>query len=270
MSAPVANDDLTFPTSGVRYSPVNDFTNTTFGTITFGDSGYTVTGNPLSLTGGITTTYSGVESSSLGTDITLLSDINVSVSGGGFALDGVIDDGAGAFGLTKTGAGSLGLSGANTYDGTTTISGGAISISNDQALGSLAGNTVVSGGSLYVIGGASRTVAEDVLLTGGGAGASVLVGINGDSTLTGAVTIANHPGINALNGSTLTLTGTIEDLGTSALTLSSDSTSKVVVGGTNYYDGVTNISSGLVEITAAWCWATYRRRPRRRSPRGEP
>ncbi|WZO99892.1 Ig-like domain repeat protein [Isosphaeraceae bacterium EP7] len=250
--APVANDDLTFPTSGVRYSPVNDFIATTFGTITFGDYGYNVTGNPISLTGGITSTYTGVVSSSLDTDITLLSNIAVSVSGGGLGLGGAISDGADAFGLTKTGAGSLGLNGANTYDGTTTISAGAISISNDQALGSTDGNTVINGGSLYVLGGSPRTVAENLSLTGGGSGASVLVGINGDSTLTGNITIASHPGINALNGTTLTLSGVIDDSsGTSALTLSSDSTSKVVVGGTNLYDGVTNISTGLVNITAA-------------------
>ncbi len=51
-------------------------------------------------------------------------------------FSGVLQDGAGATGLVKLGAGTLTLSGANTYSGGTTLAAGTLRLENDAALGS--------------------------------------------------------------------------------------------------------------------------------------
>lgn len=58
-------------------------------------------------------------------------------------LSGVIADGSGAGGFTKSGAGTLVLSGSNTYTGDTTLAAGTLSLQNNAALGS--GNLITQG-----------------------------------------------------------------------------------------------------------------------------
>lgn len=50
-------------------------------------------------------------------------------------ISGVITDGASSFGITKTGTGTLTMTQANTYDGTTVIGSGRINIRNAASLG---------------------------------------------------------------------------------------------------------------------------------------
>ncbi|MEY3898616.1 MAG: hypothetical protein RLZZ214_4138, partial [Verrucomicrobiota bacterium] len=62
--------------------------------------------------------------------------------------------GAGSF--TKTGLGTLTLSAANTYAGVTTVSGGILSVSDNNQLGSGTAGIVFAGGSEFVNGGVLR------------------------------------------------------------------------------------------------------------------
>jgi len=90
----------------------------------------------------------------------------------GGEVAGVVVSGA----LTKTGAGSVALSGANTYAGGTTISAGTLILNHASALG--AGGVTLAGGALDVQG---QTVAKTIALTGN----SSVLGSNG--TITGVI-----------------------------------------------------------------------------------
>ena len=69
-------------------------------------------------------------------------------------LSGVISIGGGGkdYAITKSGTSTFTLSGANTYGGTTTISGGVLNIQNATALGSTASGTTVAAGADGVVG----------------------------------------------------------------------------------------------------------------------
>ncbi|MDR6536257.1 autotransporter-associated beta strand repeat-containing protein, partial [Variovorax soli] len=122
---------------------------------------------------------------------------------------GGIGTDAGSIGVTKSGAGRLVLSGANTYSGGTTVTGGTLSISADQNLGAASGTLTLDGGTLQntaaittaraiTVGNAGGTFQTDADLsstgsisgTGGviktGAGALTFAGTN---TYTGATTV---------------------------------------------------------------------------------
>ncbi|MER9602753.1 autotransporter outer membrane beta-barrel domain-containing protein [Mesorhizobium sp. M0243] len=106
----------------------------------------------------------------------------------------------GASSLTKTDAGTLVLSGANTYTGGTIVSGGVLSVSADNNLGDAAGDLTLSGGTLRNT--AVFSSARDVtLLPAGGTFDTVA-----DLALSGAISGAGS--LAKTGAGTLTLTGT--------------------------------------------------------------
>ena len=88
---------------------------------------------------------------------------------------------AGSIGITKAGAGRLVLSGANTYSGGTTVTGGTLSISSDQNLGAASGPLTLDGGTLQTT--AAVTTARAITI--GGAGGTFQTDANADLTSTG-------------------------------------------------------------------------------------
>ncbi len=78
----------------------------------------------------------------------------------------------GTIGLTKSSADEVLLSGANGYQGVTSVTGGVLAIANSQALGDLAAGTdVVAGGSLVLrkpSGSYGLTINEDITIAGAG------------------------------------------------------------------------------------------------------
>src|SRR5262249_23265824 len=124
--APVAGDDLDFP-SGVPAPSLTNTNNfpagTTFGSITIGGSGYDLTGNALTLSSGITTSYT-TGTSTYGIDTTLTAATTpISVAARG-TLDIPNNVLSGSVGVSVSGGGTLELGKVNTYTGTTTVASG--------------------------------------------------------------------------------------------------------------------------------------------------
>ncbi len=72
---------------------------------------------------------------------TIQVDKNPNATGDFATISGVISDSVGGATLTKTGAGRLVLSGANTYTGTTTVNGGLLAASGTAVPGPIAVNS---------------------------------------------------------------------------------------------------------------------------------
>ena len=117
------------------------------GGITFQDQAYTLTGSILTLA-----TASGAAPT-------------ITVNAASATIDSSIDGGEG---LTVTGPGLLTLGGANTYSGTTTVTGGALALDFTQP-GAPASNILNSTSALNFGSAGSLTVQTLGLVTGGSA-----------------------------------------------------------------------------------------------------
>jgi fibronectin-binding autotransporter adhesin len=130
-----------------------------------------------------------------------------------FTLNQVI---SGTGGLRKLGAGALTLKAANSFTGNSFLDAGLLIVNNDQGLGAT-GSLTINGGRLSST--ASRTIGNDVVLTGAG-------DINTNSfsfTLTGVV--SGSGGILTKNGS-----------------------GHLILTGVNTYDGGTLLDTDTIEI----------------------
>ena len=129
------------------------------------------------------TTYAGtVTTSASGSNVTL-TVASASVSS---TFSGVIQNGSGTLNLLKLGSNTQTLAGANTYTGTTTISGGTLQIGNGGTTGSLATGTSISGtGTLaYNLAGnatVSNSLSGSLGLNQNGSGTLTLLGSCGYS-----------------------------------------------------------------------------------------
>jgi fibronectin-binding autotransporter adhesin len=219
----------------------------------------------LNLTG--STVSTGTGTITLGGDVASNSDATTSVISGNMDLGGAtrtftvgnnpsLDpdlsitaniSGIGA-GIISAGPNSqLLLSGNNTYDGTTTITAGAIEIASDNALGASSAGTIVNSGfSLALLGGI--TVPEPITINGVGfGGLGAIFNGNGNNAINGAITLGANSTIGSLSG-TLTFNGAISD-GPSSFALTKVYTGTVAFTNANNYDGGTAISSGVIAIS---------------------
>lgn len=117
---------------------------------------------------------------------------------------------------TKTGAGTLVLQGANTFEGPFLINEGIVNLQHNSALGASAyGNSVASGAELQLQGGISVDQPNLTIQGSGTTGAGVLNSIAGANTLTTSLNLAGASTIGVASGS-LTLSGSLS--GAHALT----------------------------------------------------
>ena len=88
-------------------------------------------------------------------------------------IDSVV---AGSDGLAKTGAGTLALTGANTYTGGTTVRAAVLEISTDANLGAASEGLTLDGGALRIATGSAPVSSGRVLTLGAGGGTLELAG----------------------------------------------------------------------------------------------
>ena len=123
---------------------------------------------------------------------------------------------SGVGGLSKIGAGTLTLSGTNTYFGGTVINGGTLAVNADANLGNSSGGLAFGGGTLQFLSGFATNRAVTLNAGGGtfdtnGNGATLAGAIFGVGGLTkvGAGTLVLS-GISTYSGSTLVSAGTLQ------------------------------------------------------------
>jgi autotransporter-associated beta strand protein len=87
--------------------------------------------------------------------------------GDSLTIDGTIGQAVGTtMGLTKVGPGILVLTGANTYDGVTTVAAGALRLQNGSALGTVVNGTVVQTGAAVELDGDPTNVGASITVSG--------------------------------------------------------------------------------------------------------
>jgi autotransporter-associated beta strand protein len=210
-TAPVAGDDLVFPNGASNLSNTNDLTeNIIINSITFTGSGYTLSGSPIILGPGLAGITDSVASggNTIALDIRLdaTRDIIVTNTAESLTISGRI---AGAGGINKEGTGTLILTGANTYGGTTKINVGVINARHSTALGTIAAGTEVVGNAVLELQGNINISYEALALRGYGVSSGgALRNISGDNTYAGLITLSSAGGTEiASDAGTLTLNG---------------------------------------------------------------
>jgi autotransporter-associated beta strand protein len=215
---PTAGNDLVFPANAANLTNTDDLgAGTGFGSLTIAGSGYTIGGNAIALTGNLDSSQSS-GSNTVDLPITASGSgplaVTVDQSGAALVLGGVI---SGSSGLTMSGAGALDLAGANTYTGTTTVSGGVLNVDSAQPGSPVtlqAGATLGGSRTVGTITSTSATVgpgnpAPGVLTDSGDltldSGSSLSVALDGNTAGTGYSQLVVSGQVN-LNGATLDAT----------------------------------------------------------------
>ena len=167
--------------------------------------------NTLIFTGGTLQAGASFNSGATRT-VTLTSTGIINTNGNTVGIAGII---SGAGGLTKNGGGDLNLTGANTYNGTTTVNAGRITITAATHLSSGATSIAQSGtGQIFINAGVTISNPFNISTTGYLEPSDSQNNINGairlnGSTLSGQVTLSGNSRIGAFASTTNTISGKI-------------------------------------------------------------
>lgn len=250
LTTPSPGDALAFPQGALRTTNTNNFpADTTFNAVSI-DAGYTLTGNPIQITGGMTA--SGSSTLALGLSLPVDQTFNVA-TGAVLTLNGAVGGDGGV--ILQGGNGTLELNTANTYLGPTIVSNGVLTIRNSLALGSGPNGTLVNGGTLKLEGNIN-VPAEPLTLDNfsfpGAGHLENLTGLNswgGPITLQGTQLPGNNVIVIAVDAGQLTLSGAIS--GPAALGLSKVGPGVLALSGANTYAGNTLVNGGTLALGAS-------------------
>ena len=249
----------------------------TYNTIRFDSSagngalgGFNITeaGNTLTLSG---TAPSIIQQSAQaqtisGGTVALGANLVTDVSGAGaLNISSVV---SGAHSITKLSAGTLNLSGANTYSGGTVINAGVVGVSVSNAALGTGAVTVANGSTLQVNDG--RTLANAITVNGTGAvngaldsnpGAGNTATLSSALTLGSGSTVSSDSGTLALGGGVtgtgdLTLAGAGNTTIAGAITtgtgnLNVSGPGAVTLSGANTYTGTTTVNAGTLNLSGS-------------------
>ena len=206
--------------------------------ITNGSQTFNFNGGTLKATGPTTTFISNVG--------------NVYIQSGGAVIDdsgynitipqNLLDAGGG---LTKIGAGTLTLTGNNTYSGGTTINSGILNINADTALGYAAGPVTFAGNSTLQFGANNITLnSSRSLVINSGVTATIDTNGNTGSTIAGSIT--GQGSLATVGTGTLTLSGSSNYTGATTVNIGT----LLVNGNGGGSLGATNLSVGANGVLA--------------------
>ena len=164
-----------------------------------------------------TTTFAGANN-------TLNSDATITLTNYAVTISGPIGEAGGSRALTKAGAGTLILAGANTYTGDTVVSDGVLSLS---------GSGRIADGSLVVVSSDATMNFTNI--------SDTVKGVSGAGTVSlGSATLTTS------NAATDTFSGTLA--GTGAYTKVGAGT-QVLSGAANSYSGTTTVGGGTLQVS---------------------
>lgn len=250
VGSPVTVGSLDVTAATGTYSIRNDTTGATNAILKLGGAGdlgngvsgaaadllFAATGSTLQLLGVNGSSGTGVLNVVLGQsgNFNAAGTINVS---------SIISDGGSNFAITKTGAGTLQLSGANTYGGGLTLLAGTFQLNSAAAPGS--GTFTINGGTITNTSVADITLSNNnAQIWGGDFTVAVGSGTKSLNLGTGAVTLTGNRQVNVSGvTSTLTVGGSIGGSGFS-LTRGGGGAGTLILAANNTYSGGTIISSG--------------------------
>ena len=191
------------------------------GALTGGAASFLTNATGLTSTGGGNVTFTGAGGLTLGGNVTYNSGAanktltftggelklgasrTFAVANGDQAIDvdvGAVVSGTG-FGVTKTGAGVMRMSGVNTYTGTTAVNAGKLEVAGSGDINSTIAITVAAGGSLFYN---SSVALTDAPTLNGSGGTKAILG--GSGTINAAVTLNSLDDVLAPGNSPGTLT----------------------------------------------------------------
>jgi autotransporter-associated beta strand protein len=236
---------LVFSNKAQNFTNTNDIS-TSFGvqSITFsGDSNYIIGGNAITLNGGVlldNTVTTGSDTLNLNITLGAAQTWTVTNANATLTVAGVLSGAAGA-GLTKSGDGTLALTGTNAaYQGGVTLTAGTLSLGNGLALGTAPAN-----------------------LNGGVLQASTAVTVNNPFTVNGPATVGGSNnltfmGTGDLNGGGVPDTFTINTSATVTFSgllrgmigITKEGSGTLVLGSANTYANKTVINGGTLQLMA--------------------
>jgi fibronectin-binding autotransporter adhesin len=282
-SAPTNGSALTFSAAGGG-AATNDLAALTVASVAFnsGAGSFTNSGNAFTISNGITNNATTVQVFS--NAITLGAAQTFNAASGALTFAGNITNGgnlltltvasnatvsgmvSGDGGLTKLGAGTATISGANTFSGAVSVTAGALRATHSSALGTNTSGTTISSGAALELSGGITISGEALSLSGTGiSSGGALRNISGDNNYGGAITLGAATRINS-DADTLTLSGGISGaqnltiggagnttvssgIGTSTGTLTKDGAGVLLLAGNNTFTGAVAHNGGTLALT---------------------